>query len=189
MTTVREIMRRDVVTVTPETTMLELSRVLAEAGIGGAPVVDRGGALLGVISASDVLRLASGDAEAATDLYPFDPVRMLDPDSPGGDAGGWFYFGPERPGSASPVNPEEVLNGALLKHTVGEVMSGLRHAVPPDASLEELADLLLEKGIHRALVTEGEELVGIVTTFDVLRAVGSTPGGAARRRPGPAARS
>lgn len=176
MTTVREIMQEKVVTVDPETTMLELSRILAEAGIGGAPVVNRTGELVGVISGTDVLRLASSDADAAVDLYPFDPVSALDPHACGSRDRAWFYLGPESPGSATQVDPGEILGGSLLKHTVGDVMSGERYAVPPDMSVEGLARFLLEKRIHRALVTDGSGLLGIVTTYDVLRAVASGTG-------------
>ncbi|HSR43508.1 MAG TPA: CBS domain-containing protein [Longimicrobiales bacterium] len=176
MTTVREIMQEKVVTVEPETTMLELSRILAEARIGGAPVVDRAGSLVGVISGTDVLRLASGDAEAAQDLYPFDPVSALDPHASATGERAWFYLGAERPGTAARVDPGEILGGSLLEHTVGEVMSGERHAVPPDMSVEGLARFLLERRIHRALVTDAGRLLGIVTTYDVLRAVASGTG-------------
>ncbi|NIP59379.1 MAG: CBS domain-containing protein [Gemmatimonadetes bacterium] len=176
MKTVREIMQAEVVTVEPETSMLELSRILTEAGIGGAPVVDRSGALVGVISGTDVLRLASGDAEAAVDLYPFDPVSALDPHASSSGDPTWFYLGPERPGTAAQVAPGEILGGSLLKHTVGDVMSGERYAVPPDMSVEGLARFLLEKRIHRALVSDGTGLLGIVTTYDVLRAVASGTG-------------
>jgi CBS domain-containing protein len=37
--------------------------------------------------------------------------------------------------------------------------------------VKELADFLIRGRIHRAVVVEGERLVGIVTTMDVLRAL------------------
>ena len=51
---VRDIMRTAVVTAHPDQTVRELTRLLSEHGISGVPVVDDGGAVLGVVSSSDV---------------------------------------------------------------------------------------------------------------------------------------
>lgn len=59
----------------------------------------------------------------------------------------------------------------LDDHTVGDIMSRTRHAVRPKTSLDDLARLFLRTGIHRALVMDDGGLVGIVTTFDVLRSL------------------
>ena len=47
MNRVRDIMNTDLVTVSPDTTVHELTRVLSEHGISGAPVVDMNGEVLG----------------------------------------------------------------------------------------------------------------------------------------------
>ena len=47
---VEAIMRRTVVTVRPEAPLRDVARVLVEHGISGVPVVDAGGAVLGVVS-------------------------------------------------------------------------------------------------------------------------------------------
>ena len=47
---------RDVVTVRPETPMRSFGEILVERGIGAAPVTDRSGALLGIISERDLVR-------------------------------------------------------------------------------------------------------------------------------------
>jgi CBS domain-containing protein len=40
----------------------------------------------------------------------------------------------------------------------------------PDDSAEMAADLMRTKGIHRVLVTEAGELVGIVSALDIVKA-------------------
>ena len=40
-----------------------------------------------------------------------------------------------------------------------------------ETPVEKLADAMLERHIHRVLITRGERLVGIVTTMDLLRAL------------------
>jgi CBS domain-containing protein len=59
---VSEVMSRDVVTTTPEMTVGEAAALLIRRGISGVPVVDAGGALLGVLSKTDlVARAAVGE--------------------------------------------------------------------------------------------------------------------------------
>jgi CBS domain-containing protein len=57
--TVRDVMRTDVVAVVPEMTVRELIHLLLEERISGAPVLAPTGKVLGVVSGTDVLRLAS----------------------------------------------------------------------------------------------------------------------------------
>lgn len=55
--------------------------------------------------------------------------------------------------------------------TVDEVMTRKVHSLPPDCSVDEAADLMGKKQIHRILVMEGGALLGIVSTSDVAKAV------------------
>ena len=62
--TVRSIMTRKLVTLNPEMAALEAAQRLLKHGISGAPVVDREGRLLGLLSEFDCLRaVASADFE------------------------------------------------------------------------------------------------------------------------------
>ncbi len=54
-TTVRDVMRIQMVTVVPEMTVRELAHTLLDAGIRSAPVLDRAGKIVGVASQSDVI--------------------------------------------------------------------------------------------------------------------------------------
>lgn len=58
--TVRDVMQTDVIAVVPEMTVRELIHLLLEERITGAPVLAPTGKVLGVVSGTDVLRLASG---------------------------------------------------------------------------------------------------------------------------------
>ena len=53
-----DIMTPKVVTVSPETTVLQVVQLLLARGISGAPVVNEDGALVGVVSEGDLLRRA-----------------------------------------------------------------------------------------------------------------------------------
>lgn len=52
-----EIMTRNPVTVSSETTISEAARIMMEKKIGGLPVVDETGKLAGIITESDIFRL------------------------------------------------------------------------------------------------------------------------------------
>jgi Predicted transcriptional regulator, contains C-terminal CBS domains len=55
--------------------------------------------------------------------------------------------------------------------TVGDVMTRKVQSLPPDSSVEEAAWLMAEKRIHRILVMEEGELLGVATVSDVAKAV------------------
>jgi len=57
-TTVADVMRRDMVTVVPTTSMGELVDLLRENGISGVPVVEVGRGVVGTVSISDLMWLS-----------------------------------------------------------------------------------------------------------------------------------
>jgi CBS domain-containing protein len=61
--------------------------------------------------------------------------------------------------------------------TVGDVMTADPVTIQADATVEDVASLLVDRDISRVPVLEGAGLVGIVTKSDVLRAI---VGGAAQ---------
>ena len=58
---VRDLMSRDVLTLTPETPLKRAAELLARERISGAPVVDDAGRVVGVLSEADVLVKASAE--------------------------------------------------------------------------------------------------------------------------------
>lgn len=62
---------------------------------------------------------------------------------------------------------------AFENRKVREIMTPATFSVTPDTPVAELARLLHQQQIHRALVVEHGRLCGIVTAFDVLRAASS----------------
>ena len=65
--TVREVMEPRVVSVVPEMTVRELVETFQEEHIRGAPVLDPGGKVIGMVSESDVLRHALSTPGAPRD--------------------------------------------------------------------------------------------------------------------------
>lgn len=58
---VRDVMTAEVATVPPGAPLKEVARALADRRISGLPVVDESGALLGVVSEGDIVRLEAGE--------------------------------------------------------------------------------------------------------------------------------
>lgn len=137
----RDILCSEVVTIDPDATVREAAELLDFEGITGVPVVDASGAVLGVLSASDIVRLVAG--------------RDSDP--------WWDRGGAPSSGAATP--------GAIGRTRVREIMTPALLSVRESTTLPELASFLLRTGVHRALVVRGQQLVGVVTTTDVLRCV------------------
>jgi CBS domain-containing protein len=180
MLQVRDVMTRDVITVSPEHTLREAMEVLSRHHVTGAPVV-RGQEVVGVVSGSDLMEFAAAlppvtDAEVEPlDLPDRDDDALDLPDEDAEEqSASWFLarWRDERPDANERiVDAGESTWSALDEHTVSEVMTRGVVALRPTVSLAAAADLMRRKRLHRVLVMEGTRLVGILSTTDVVAAV------------------
>ena len=159
---VRDLMKTSVRSVTPEMSLVELEGLLLRERIGGAPVVE-GGAVVGIVSRSDIvkhLQVEQSQAEVASAFY-LEPFDAEDADA----------------------RDSERVAGAVASRrrsaTVGDVMSRDLIRVGPDESVERAARLMLERRVHRLLVMEGDALVGLVSVLDMVQLVADGGGAAA----------
>jgi CBS domain-containing protein len=164
MTTVRDIMKTELIFARAGTSVDALIQLLDEEGISGVPVLDSAGRVRGVVSRTDVIRAAARAAElpAADEFWS----RVGSPASGDEEDAAWF-LAPESAVLMVPADSFPTLG--LDDITVDEIMTPVAFSVDPDMLVWELADFLVRGKIHRALVQEDEKLVGIVTAFDVLR--------------------
>jgi predicted transcriptional regulator len=146
---VKDVMNPDVMTVADEMTTGELARYLTEREISGAPVVDSQGHLIGVVSMTDIGRQMAEPSE-------FESAR-----------GSEFYRD----------LADETLEDFGQRYveqstaTVRDVMTPVIHQVPVTATVAEAARVMIREHIHRLVVTQGKEPVGIITSMDLLRVV------------------
>lgn len=147
---VKDLMNPDIMTVADEMTTDALARYLIEREISGAPVVDSQGRLIGVVSMTDIGR------------------NMAEPS----DVESWRSSGFYRDIAAdyTPEDPAERYDEEPTI-TVRDVMTPVVHQVPVTASVAEAARIMVDQHIHRLVVTEGKEPVGIITSMDVLKMV------------------
>ncbi len=176
MLTVKDLMNADVVTVRPEDSARTLARVLADSEISGVAVVNAAGHVVGVVSSTDLVRLAADEADVNLTAVSvrLDLDRTPDPDADPEDtieADAWGFFLPED----SPFKGNELLDQvpetSFDTVTVADLMTPVTFSVRPRMPVTELCEFLVRGRIHRALVVDDEELVGIVTSQDVLKAV------------------
>jgi CBS domain-containing protein len=62
----------------------------------------------------------------------------------------------------------EAAAGRVAKLHVRDVMIQDLITVTPEVTLQQMAQAMLERRVHRLLVTEGEELRGIVSSLDLV---------------------
>ncbi|MDE2877084.1 MAG: CBS domain-containing protein [Gemmatimonadota bacterium] len=179
MVVVRDIMQTDIVTVPSDMNARQLARKLADEDISGVPVTDGDGELAGVVSQTDLVRLAARgqDVHFVGASHRFESRDRADLDGdPDGDADAgdhdpFGYFLPEESAFSAHGLLDAEPQGRFDTTTVAEIMTSVSYSVTPDMPVQNLADYLARGRIQRAVVVENGRLVGIVTAIDVLRAV------------------
>jgi CBS domain-containing protein len=143
--TASDLMNPEVLTVQTDMTVRELASFLIDNEISGAPVADAEGRLVGVVSLADIAAAATGE------------------DRSGEDGSG--YFGRAWDDS---LEEEDVEDLPLDGMRVADIMTPRVYSVKEDATVSEIASLLLKQHLHRLLVTREDRAVGIITTSDLL---------------------
>lgn len=147
---VTAVMTPNVITVSPDTSVEEAVTLLGRHGISGAPVVDAGGRLVGLLDDSDLI-VSEARLHAPT------VVEIL---------GAYFPL----PGERHRFD-EEVRHA--LGGTVGEVMDDHPPSVGLDATVEDVATLIVQRHVSRVPVLDDDRrVVGIITRGDLVAAMG-----------------
>jgi CBS domain-containing protein len=141
-----QIMTRSVITVAPETTIVDAANLMLQRHVSGLPVVDASGKLVGIVSEGDFIRRS----EIGT----------------GRKRGRWltFILGPGK--SASDFVQEH-------GRRVQEVMTKDPLTITEDTALAEIVDLMEKNNVKRLPVVRDGKIVGIVSRANLLQAVAS----------------
>lgn len=140
----RELMSTNLVVVPPETPVIALAELLAARGISAAPVMGADGAPLGIVTEGDLIR------------------RLAD-EKP---SGAQWLLGSFR-GSARQADRFVKTHGK----TARDVMTTDLATATEDASAEQIARMMEQRGIRRVLIVRDGLLVGLVSRADLLRAL------------------
>jgi CBS domain-containing protein len=182
MKTVRDIMTADVVTLAEHMTLREAIEALSAARVSGAPVV-AGSAVVGVASRTDILEFEASSPgvplrrEGAVEfgeVFMGDATLDEDDDTAAYFVDRWADSGADVWSRISDTDSPEW--DRLEEHSIAEVMSRKLVAVEPDATVVGVARVMVEKAVHRVLVMDDGNLLGVVSTMDVVRAVAESDG-------------
>jgi CBS domain-containing protein len=148
--TVADLMTPNPVVVQPETSLKQVIHILVEQNIGGLPVVDQNGRVVGVISESDLMWQETG-ATPPPYILLLDAVIYLE----------------------NPARYEQELHKALGQ-TVADVMTKDAITIAPGKSLKEAAQLMHNRRVRRLPVINSEDkIIGILTRSDIVRFMAS----------------
>lgn len=175
MVPLSDIMTTELVTVSPDLTLQEVARVFSESGISGVPVV-AGQELVGVISSTDLVEFDATDPGSGrkrdddSEWREVETLGVLEDGEPS------LYFTEmwEDAGAdaLSRIEDDSPEWNRMAEATVGSVMTTAVVSLRPQAAVQEAARIMLAAGVHRILVvSEGGELVGLVSSSDIVRAV------------------
>jgi CBS domain-containing protein len=148
----RDLMQAGVLGVGPATPLLEVHRLFTEEEISGAPVVGEDGTLLGVITATDLLRAVQEEHYSGRVEQNY--FRDLLP-----------YSGPDW------ASAPEDFQDRLRELRAEDVMTVEVLTVTPETPIPLVARALREHRIHRVFVSQDSQLVGVISTFDLLKLV------------------
>ncbi len=145
-----DVMTKDVVTVGPGTSVIDVAKLLLDRRISGVPVVDDAGRLVGLVSEGDLMRRA----ELLTERRPWwaDPA----------------------------ADAEETAKAYVKAHGLkaGDVMTTEVVTIGEHEPLDKIAMLFEARGIKRAPVLRDGKIVGIVSRANLLQGLAaSTAGG------------
>jgi CBS domain-containing protein len=145
MLKVKDIMTREIFTVTPENEIAQAAKLLLSKRINGVPVVDKTGKLVGILCQSDLIAQQKSIPIPSlfTLLDGYIPLTLL-----------------------NRLDKEvEKIAAAKVEHA----MTPNPTTVDPETDIEKVAVLMVEKNYHTLPVVDRGKLVGIVGKEDVLR--------------------
>jgi CBS domain-containing protein len=151
-TLVRDVMSAAVTTLRPDAKVELAADLLAEKSVGALPVVDDDGRLLGILRDDDLIA-----SEARVHVPTF--INFLG-------------LGMAFPGEMKHLEQE-------LKKIAGATVADVMQADPPtttaDATLEDVATIMHDRGVNSIpVVDNANKVVGIVARADIVRFIART---------------
>jgi CBS domain-containing protein len=142
---VADLMTPKVITVHPETPVVEIARAMLQHDVSGVPVVDQQGHLIGLVTETDLV-VQNANVHFPTFLQILDARIYL----------------------TNTRRFEDELRKALGT-IAADVMTCDVKTVKPDDDISVAATLMVDKGLNPIPVVENDKLVGIISRSDIIR--------------------
>jgi CBS domain-containing protein len=142
-----DVMTHSVITVTPETSVIEIAQLLVEKNVSAVPVVDGSGTVVGIVTEGDLLRRKELASERR-----HHPVAAF-------------------------LMSNLALEQEYIHSHGSKASDIMRHHVitaAPATSLADIVELFEKHHIKRVPIVENGSLVGIVSRVDLVRALAAT---------------
>ena len=141
-----QIMTRPVITVTPETTIVEAANTMLQKHVSGLPVTDATGKLVGIVSEGDFIRRGEIGTQRRRGRF----LKFI-------------------------LGPGQAATDFVHEHgrKVAEIMTPQPLTITEDTALEEIVELMEKNNVKRLPVMRGDSIVGIVSRANLLQAVAS----------------
>jgi CBS domain-containing protein len=150
--TAHELMTPNPISISAISTLKRALAFLLDHHFSAAPVIDEAGRAVGVFSITDIVRHIKKQSAAKSSRNEYyDMASLALPD------GGWF--GPEAEGG----------DETEVRH----VMTPLVFSVTPNTPASQVIEAMIEENVHRLFVVDDAGvLVGVISTFDILKRLG-----------------
>ena len=145
---VKEIMAKNVVTVTPEMTIRELNQILKTHRISGVPVVNSANDVVGVVTLSDILKIIA-------QFYNWHETDRA-----------YYWTEEEKSGKVKKIDASYLED--IYKKSVSEIMNALVITLKEDDPAQEAMKLMFTYNIHTIPVLKDNKLVGVIGKHDLL---------------------
>jgi len=145
MLKVKDVMTKELITVSPDTEIVHATKLLLENRINGVPVTDETGKLVGILCQSDMI--AQQKKLPVPSFFTFLNGLI----------------------TLTSMKQFEKQVQKIAATTVAQAMTPNPVTVRPDTNIEEVAALMVDNNFHTIPVVDEGELVGIVGKEDILR--------------------
>ena len=136
---IKDIMTKDVITISPDTSLKEIGEIFKEKRISGIPVVNNKGDLLGIVTLTDMLRILD-------QIYVWKELEKI----------------------VTGLKLSNLRNEEKSKAKAKDIMTSQVVTIREDATIEDLTKVMFTKKIHTIPVTADGRLVGVVGKRDLI---------------------
>lgn len=141
----RDIMTRDVISISPETTIEEIAKILHKHRISGVPVVSEDNEILGMVTEGDlIIKIAGPHLPPHIDIF-----------------GGILFL-------KSPHDMDEEFK-KITAVMAKDIMTEKVVVIEEDCDVSDLASIMINRKINRLpVVDKNDRLVGIISRADLI---------------------
>ncbi len=136
---VKDIMTKDVITVSPDTSLKEIGRIFKEKRISGTPVVDKTGNIVGIVTLTDLLRILE-------QIYKWKALEKR----------------------MNGLKLSEMRETEKAKATASDIMTRDVATVSEDSTIDDVMRIMFTRGGHTMPVTKNGKLTGVIGKRDLI---------------------